>query len=105
MKKIFVAAIMLLSVVLGAQADDKKGVKYTQNGTEFIQTPKSNNGGAKETKTGCTWIDSKGVKYDIYMSSKGRCYVYKTSKKTSKKYKYYLLKEMDAQVAAQMNKK
>ena len=39
------------------------------------------------------------------MSSKGRCYVYKTSKKTGKKYKYYLPKEMDAQVAAQMNKK
>ena len=104
MKKIFVAAIMLLSVVLGAQADNKKGVEYTQNGTEFVQTPKSNNGGAKETKTGCTWTDSKGVKYDIYMSSKGRCYVYKTSK-TSKTYKYYLPKEIDAQVAAQMNKK
>ena len=104
MKKIFVAAIMLLSVVLGAQAGEK-GVEYTQNGTEFVQTPKSNNGGAKETKTGCTWIDSKGVKYDIYMSSKGRCYVYKTSKKSGKQYKYYLPKEMDAQVAAQMNKK
>ena len=104
MKKIFVAAIMLLSVVLGAQADYKKGVEYTQNGTEFIQTPKPNNGGAKETKTGCTWIDSKGVRYDIYMSAKGRCYVYKTSKKTGNTYKYYLPKEMDAQVAAQMNK-
>lgn len=105
MKKIFVAAIMLLSVVLGAQADNKKGVEYTQNGTEFIQTPKSNNGGAKEIKTGCTWIDSKGGQYDIYMSSKGRCYVYKTSKKTGKAYKYYLPKEIDAQIAAQMNKK
>ena len=104
MKKIFVAAIMLLSVVLGAQADDKKGVEYTQNGTEVVQTPEPNNGGAKETKTGCTWIDSKGVRYDIYMSAKGRCYVYKTSKKTGNTYKYYLPKEMDAQVAAQMNK-
>ena len=104
MKKIFVAAIMLLSVVLGAQAGVKKGVEYTQNGTEFVQTPKPNNGGAKETKTGCTWIDSKGVRYDIYMSAKGRCYVYKTSKKTGNTYKYYLPKEMDAQVAAQMNK-
>lgn len=105
MKKFFVAAIMLLSVVLGASAGVKKSVEYTQNGTEFVETPKSNNGGAKETKTGCTWTDSKGVKYDIYMSSKGRCYVYKTSKKTGKQYKYYLPKEMDAQVAAQMNKK
>ena len=105
MKKFFVAAIMLLSVVLGATAGVKKSVEYTQNGTEFVETPKSNNGGAKETNTGCTWIDSKGVKYDIYMSSKGRCYVYKTSKKTGKTYKYYLPKEMDAQVAAQMNKK
>lgn len=104
MKKFFVAAIMLLSVVLGASAGVKKSVEYTQNGTEFVETPKSNNGGAKETKTGCTWTDSKGVKYDIYMSSKGRCYVYKTSKKTGKQYKYYLPKEMDAQVAAQMKK-
>ena len=104
MKKFFVAAIMLLSVVLGAQAGVKKSVEYTQNGTEFVETPKSNNGGAKETKTGCTWTDSKGVKYDIYMSSKGRCYVYKTSKKTGNTYKYYLPKEMDAQVAAQMKK-
>lgn len=104
MKKFFVAAIMLLSVVLGASAGVKKSVEYTQNGTEFVETPKSNNGGAKETKTGCTWTDSKGVKYDIYMSSKGRCYVYKTSKKTGKTYKYYLPKEIDAQVAAQMKK-
>lgn len=104
MKKFFVAAIMLLSVVLGASADNKKSVEYTQNGTEFVETPKSNKGGAKETKTGCTWTDSKGVKYDIYMSSKGRCYVYKTSKKTGKQYKYYLPKEIDAQVAAQMKK-
>lgn len=102
MKKIFVAAIMLLSVVLGAQADQPK-VNYTQNGTEFVQEPKAPRA-SKEVKTGCTWTDSKGEKYDIYMSSKGRCYVYKTSKKTGKTYKYYLPKEIDAQVAAQMKK-
>lgn len=101
MKKFFVAAIMLMSAVLGAQADNQNTVSYTQNGTEFVQTPKESKG-TKETKTGCTWTDSKGVKYDIYMSSKGRCYVYKTSKKTGKEYKYYLPKEMDEKVASQM---
>lgn len=102
MKKFFIAAAMLLSVVLGAQADQPK-VNYTQNGTEFVQEPKAPRA-SKEVKTGCTWTDSKGEKYDIYMSARGKCYYYKVSKKTGKPYKRYLPDDVAEKVKAQMSK-
>lgn len=48
------------------------------------------------------WADSttthtyeiSNVKYDIFKSRNGSFYIWKTSKKTGKKYKYYLPKEI-----------
>lgn len=61
---------------------------YTQRGTTFIQTS-SKNSSSKATKTEYTW-EKNDVKYPIYISSKGKAYIVKTSKKTGKEYKQYL---------------
>ena len=70
------------------------GQGYTRKGTQFIaETEKS-----QETKTGYTYKDKAGVVYDIYISKKGNCYIWKTSKKTGKKYKYSLPKGIASEI-------
>lgn len=44
------------------------------------------------TKTDYEYQDRDGVKYTIYLSSKGKAYVWMKSKKTGKLYKRYLPK-------------
>lgn len=61
---------------------------YKQEGTTFVQTTSKNNSN-KATKTKYTW-EKDSIKYPIYLSSKGKAYIIRTSKKTSKEYKQYL---------------
>jgi len=44
----------------------------------------------EDKKTGHTYTDDKGVVYDIYVTSKGKYYINRKSKKTGKQYKSYL---------------
>lgn len=53
-------------------------------------------------KTKYTWEDKEGNKYPIYITKRGACYILKTSKKTSKQYKYYLPKNIQAQIKQEM---
>lgn len=61
------------------------------------------------TKQRVEWTDSttthtyeiKNVKYDIFKSRTGAFYIWKTSKKTGKKYKYYLPKEVQKKLGRQ----
>ena len=84
MKKLFIAAIMLFSLSMGIQAQSvqKQGNNFTQ-----VSNKKSS---GKETKTQYTYTDSKGVKYPVYLSSAGKAFIKKVSKKTSKEYRQYL---------------
>jgi hypothetical protein len=62
-----------------------------RKGNTFYQQSNSNKI-AKDsvTFTGYHYFDSKGVRYPIYMSSKGKCFIIRTSLKTGKTYKQYL---------------
>ena len=68
-----------------------------RNGKVFIQYSTSGD----SIKTDYEYQDREGVKYTIYLSSKGKAYVWMKSKKTGKLYKRYLpkitqmLKDMD----------
>jgi hypothetical protein len=55
-------------------------------------------------KTGFTWKDSKGDEYPVYMSSKGSCFVIKTSK-SGENYKAYLGKEVSEQICRELKMK
>ena len=85
MKKIILAAIMLFSLNMGIQAQsvERKGNNFTQ-----VSNKKESSG--KETKTQYTYTDSKGVVYPIYLSSTGKAFIKKVSKKTGKVYRQYL---------------
>lgn len=56
---------------------------------------------ASDTKTKYTWEDKQGNKYPIFITKRGACYVLKTSK-TGKEYKYYLPKDIQAQIKQEM---
>lgn len=65
------------------------GQNVTQNGNNFTQV-KTERAEGKETKTQYTYTDSKGNVYPVYLSSKGKAFIKKVSKKTGKEYKQYL---------------
>jgi hypothetical protein len=84
MRKLFIAAIIMLSLSVGVQAQSvqKQGSNFTQ-----VSNKKSS---GKETKTQYTYTDSKGVVYPVWLSSTGKAFIKKVSKKTDKEYKQYL---------------
>ena len=89
MKKIIIAAIMLLA--LGMNNSNTYAQSVVKSGNTFTQV--SNNGGkseSKETKTEYTYKDSKGNVYPIYLSSTGKAFIKKVSKKSGKEYKQYM---------------
>lgn len=55
-----------------------------QNGNTFTMVSKP-----KETKTNYTYVVN-GVSYPVYLSSKGKAYIKRISKKTGKEYKMYV---------------
>lgn len=84
MKRLIICISMMLSMGLGIQAQSVQ-----KQGNNFTQVTNKKSAG-KETKTQYTYTDSKGVKYPVYLSSAGKAFIYKVSKKTGKEYKQYL---------------
>lgn len=85
MKQIILCIVLMLSsYTLFSQNVVKQGNTFT------IVNSSKLNASSKETKTEFVFTDSKGVTYPIYLSSTGKAFIYKTSKKTGKQYKQYL---------------
>lgn len=57
---------------------------------------------SNDTQTKYTWEDKEGNKYPIFVTKKGACYVKRVSKKTGKEYKYYLPKDVQAQIKKEL---
>lgn len=84
MKRLIISLLLLvgLAITLGAKdyvAPTKQSVEYTDSTTTDTYTIKSE-------------------KYNVYKSKSGAFYIWKISKKTGKKYKYYLPKEVQKQM-------
>lgn len=78
--------VLMLMISLRMSAQDVK-----REGNTFTQVTNSNSrASGKETKTEFTYVDSKGTVYPVYLSSTGKAFVKKVSKKTGKEYKCYL---------------
>ena len=81
---IFVGLISLISVKCYSQKYIRSGNNFTINKTSNKQQP---------LKTSFTLQGDT-----IYVSSTGRCFTYKTSKKTGKQYKKYCDKEFSKEI-------
>lgn len=80
---IFCLLIALFSIASYSQDIVKEGKTFK------VQTTQT----TSEQQTEYTWEDKKGVKYPIFISKKGACYIKRISSKTGKEYKQYLPKE------------
>lgn len=98
MKKIIFSILLcLFSIASYSQDVIKEGKTFK------VQTAQT----ANERQTEYTWEDKKGVKYPIFISKKGACYIKRVSSKTGKEYKQYLPKEIQETIRKELkiNKK
>ena len=84
MKNFVIYIIMMLSFSLATNAQSVQ-----RQGNTFTQVSNKKSAG-EETKTQYTYKDSKGVEYPVYLSSTGKAFIKKVSKKTGKEYKQYV---------------
>ena len=88
-RRLLVLLLITICCALVANADNNK--TFVKSGTTYTN---SSTGREKANSipvaTGCTWVNSKGVQYPVYISESGSCYIIKISKKTNKEYKQYL---------------
>jgi hypothetical protein len=97
MKKSFIAAIMLLSLNVGVQAQS-----VVRNGNTF-KSATSSKTKADTLLTAYKFEDSKGVQYPIIINkTSGRCWIWKKSGKTGKMYKQYLNEEISKAVCKEL---
>lgn len=84
MRKVFL--IMLLLV----------GLSITVGAKDYVPTKQQSVVNTDSTTTDTYTISS--IKYPVFKSKSGAFYIWKTSKKTGKKYKYYLPKDIQIQM-------
>lgn len=89
MKKILISLIMIVSLSFLAGAKDY--IAPSKSSIAFI-----------DTTTNDTYT-IKSDKYNVYKTKSGAFYIWKVSKKTGKKYKYYLPKEIQKEMGRQYN--
>lgn len=94
MKKIILCLLLtLFCITISAE------VKREGNTFKVEQTVKES-----DTVTKYTWIDKDGNIYPIFITNKGTCYIFRTSKKTGKEYKQYLPKDIQEIIKQELNK-
>ena len=102
MKRLFAIILFIISVTLVANADDNK--TYKCEGNTYSSTGRVKSNSSAPVSTGCTWIDSKGISYPIFISESGSCYIVKISKKTGKEYKTYMKPEVSQDICEKLGK-
>ena len=84
MKRLLITVLLPLTLCINSNAQST-----IRSGNTFTQVS-SKSGEGKETKTQYTYKDSKGNTYPVYLSSTGKAFIKKVSKKSGKEYKQYL---------------
>lgn len=84
MKRILIALLLTLALSITVSADNFKAPE--RQTTQYT-----------DTTTNHTY-EIKDIKYPIFKSKSGAFYIWKTSKRTNKKYKYYLPKDVQKQL-------
>lgn len=94
MKKIILCILLaLFCITINAE------VKREGNTFKVEQTTKES-----DTKTQYTWVDKDGNVYPVFITKRGACYIFRTSKKTGKEYKQYLPKNIQEIIKQELNR-
>lgn len=78
-------------IFLGACIQECRAQNVVRKGHSFYQ--QSNSSKIEKDSavfSGYHYFDTKGIRYPIYISSKGKCFIWRTSSRTGKPYKQYL---------------
>lgn len=94
MKHLVLYILMMLTFSINTSAQSV----VIKQGNTFVQVKKSTTKNPPK-KTEYTYKASDGKIYPIYLSSKGKVFIIKTSKKTGKQYRQYL-SEVTKQLSA-----
>lgn len=81
---LFLVAFLFIGLALDVAT--AKAQNVIKEGNTFVSQKTK----VKETKTTYTYKDSQGKVYPVYLSSTGKAYIIKVSKKTGKEYKQYV---------------
>ena len=84
MRKVFLTMLLLV------------GLSITVGAKDYVPTKRQSVVNTDSTTTDTYTISS--IKYPVFKSKSGAFYIWKTSKKTGKKYKYYLPKDIQIQM-------
>lgn len=78
-------------IFLCAALQECRAQSVVRKGNTFYQQSNSNKIEKDSAVfSGYYYFDTKGIRYPIYLSSKGKCFIWRTSAKTGKQYKQYL---------------
>lgn len=101
MRKLFIAIALLLGMCsAGAQES------YTREGNTYtaVITNRGRDARANAEQTACTWQDTKGRTYPIWIARTGSCFVIRVSKKTGSEYRQYLGPELSRDICKRMGR-
>lgn len=101
-RRLLVLLLIVISASIVANADDNKS--YKCEGNTYSSTGRVKSNSSALVPTGFEWTDSKGIKYLIYISASGSCYIIKKSNKTGKEYKQYLKPEISQDICKKLGK-
>lgn len=96
--------LFLITICCGMIANADGNKSYKCEGNTYSSTGRVKSNSSAPISTGFEWIDTKGNKYPIYMSTSGSCYVIRTSKKTGKDYKSYLDPEISQDICKKLGR-
>lgn len=82
--KLIISCLILLFIA----SADMYSQTVKREGNNFTQVSKTSKG--EDKATSYTYTDSKGTKYTVYLSAKGKAYIIRKSSKTGKEYKQYM---------------
>lgn len=95
------AVFAFILIFLCAALQECRAQNVVRKGNTFYQQSNSNKiEKDSATLTGYYYQTADGTKYPIYMSSKGKCFILRTSSKTGKQYRQYL-----PEITKQLNSK
>ena len=97
MKKLLFILCLILLGGIAVQAQE-----VVRNGNTFMQVSKKKQ---KETYklTPYTYVTADGVKHPIYLSERGRYFIFRKKKKTGEEYRWSIPKEVAKQLEQQKN--
>lgn len=95
MKHILLTIIAILTLTFSTNAE------IVKEGKTFKMEQTSS---SKYTQTDYEWETKDGQVYPIYITNKGKFFIFKISKKTGNEYKYYLPEEAQISLTEQLNK-